>query len=548
MIKTLFFGLLLFCCPLRAAELIFDYEDEEKAPQATAAPSSVEKPACKTNDDCQFGEYCDTASSRCVSGCRADTDCAPEQVCKNQICIELCQDSINSYGEKCAGTTPVCFVEDKGHSSYCGCSDSSCYDGNKCTFVGGRRECKACRKTERCNCPPAYKPDGLGGCEPCPSGETCGCVSMKANGNGQCVTCTQSADCPDKMKCVNSQKTNSECVPIECAAGQYADENLCSSCFIIPHCTACTSSTDCTVCEEGFGVLSGECTACPAATKDDKCTACSGSVCTKCQTGFQLKDGKCAPIVCQSGKYLSGNDCLPCPAGCSQCTSPDSCLACNIGFEPVGTQCKAIACEPRTYLKGNFCVSCLPDCEQCANSDSCLQCKKGYFFDAERRACVLRVCERGTFKDDATGECRPCTIEHCTACDANSCFGCAAGYDLRGEKCVPEKCPDGCKACSTPDSCDVCDTGYELYEGTCAAIDCPDGKYLSGSTCRNCPPGCGKCSDAQTCLACSSSEYYLSGTLCRKCAGALSDCETCSDAKTCLSCKNGKTLKNGRCV
>ena len=199
-------------------------------------------------------------------------------------------------------------------------------------------------------------------------------------------------------------------------------------------------------------------------------------------------------------------------------------------------------------MKGNFCVSCLPDCEQCANGDSCLQCKKGYFFDAERRACVLRVCERGTFKDDATGECRPCTIEHCTACDANSCFGCAAGYDLRGEKCVPEKCPDGCKACSTPDSCDVCDTGYELYAGTCAAIDCPDGKYLSGSTCRNCPPGCGKCSDAQTCLACSSSEYYLSGTLCRKCAGALSDCETCSDAKTCLSCKNGKTLKNGRCV
>ena len=29
MIKSLFFGLLLFCCPLRAAELIFDYEDEE---------------------------------------------------------------------------------------------------------------------------------------------------------------------------------------------------------------------------------------------------------------------------------------------------------------------------------------------------------------------------------------------------------------------------------------------------------------------------------------------------------------------------------------
>ena len=270
MIKTLFFGLLLFCCPLRAAELIFDYEDEEKAPQATAAPSSVEKPACKTNDDCQFGEYCDTASSRCVSGCRADTDCAPEQVCKNQICIELCLDSINSNGEKCAGTTPVCFVEDKGHSSYCGCSDSSCYDGNKCTFVGGRRECNACRKTERCNCPPAYKPDGLGGCEPCPSGETCGCDSMKANGNGQCVTCTQSADCPDKMKCVNSQKTNSECVPIECAAGQYADENLCSSCSIIPHCTACTSSTDCTACEEGFGVLSGECINCQTATKDDK--------------------------------------------------------------------------------------------------------------------------------------------------------------------------------------------------------------------------------------------------------------------------------------
>ena len=546
MIKILLFGILAFCAPVQAAELIFDDEDIMEMPQETAP--AVELPACKENGDCSFGEYCDTVSNRCVGGCLSDENCSAEQVCKNRICVDLCADSTASGGEKCSGITPVCFVEDKGHSSYCGCSDTSCYDGNKCVFVGGRRECKVCRKTERCNCPPAYKPDGVGGCEPCLSGENCGCGDKKANGEGLCVTCTQASDCPDKMKCVNRKTSESKCVPIECAAGEYAGEDRCQSCFVIPHCTACNSAADCTACENGFGALNGECAACATATKDEHCTACSGTVCTKCQTGFTVNNGKCEPIVCKSGTYLNGNDCVPCPAGCAQCASPDSCLACAEGYEPDGTLCKAIVCQPRSYLKDNFCVSCLPDCERCEDGDSCLQCKKGYFFDAERRACVLRVCERGTFKDGETGECRPCAIENCAACDADSCFGCAAGYALNAEKCVPEKCPDGCKTCSTPDSCDVCDAGYELYEGKCAAVDCPDGKYLSGSTCRACPAGCGKCSDAKTCLACSSSEYYLSGTLCRKCAGALSDCETCSDAKTCLSCKDGKTLENGRCV
>ena len=549
--KFLFFAVLTFCCSAQAAELIFDYADDEPTVVETQAPEKCEGYGCpcETTQDCQFDEYCDTASKFCSTGCRTDADCAPEQFCKNNACIGLCTASVASNGEHCGGTTPTCFVEDKGHSSYCGCSDSSCYAGNKCTLVGGKRACKVCRKTERCNCPPAYKPDGLGGCRPCLAGDRCGCGEMKSNGDGQCVVCNNSADCPDGTVCIDKKTENAHCEALSCKIGEFADKSACTPCAsAIPHCSACSDGKNCTVCEYGYGVSGGACDTCALTTRDEKCAACTASVCEKCQTGFTLKDGKCAPIVCQSGTYLNGNDCLPCPAGCAQCTSPDSCLACDIGFEPDGAQCKAIVCEPHTYLKDNFCVSCLPHCDKCENGDACLQCEKGYFFDEAARACVLRVCERGTFKDAETGECRACLTEHCSACDEKSCFGCTAGYTLMNEKCVPEKCPEGCKTCSTPDSCDICDTGYELYDGTCSAIDCPAGKYLSGSSCRACPLGCAECSDARTCSACSGNEYYLSGTVCRKCAGALSDCATCSDAKTCLSCQNGKTLQNGRCV
>ena len=138
--------------------------------------------------------------------------------------------------------------------------------------------------------------------------------------------------------------------------------------------------------------------------------------------------------------------------------------------------CKKIECEEGAFLRDNFCISCPRNCKQCKDGNSCLRCETGFYFDADENACVLRICKRGTYKDNVSGECRKCSTPHCSACDEESCFGCVMGYTLQGQSCVPEKCPEGCKTCSSPDSCDACASGYEMVNGECAAVSCPAGK------------------------------------------------------------------------
>lgn len=547
-------GLMLFCfAPAVRAELVYDDEDDlfvDGFESEDAGKCLGEGCPCQENDtECHDNEYCDLETKRCTLGCRSDSGCTPEQICQNHVCVDLCADNTSSTGELCAGTTPNCYVEDKGHTWYCGCSDTSCYDGMKCENVNGRRDCVPCPEGERCSCMTGYKSDGTGVCIPCPPGEDCGCGDLKSNGDGKCVTCNTSEDCRFGLFCENPERADSKCVPLTCADGEFVDNHQCASCAsVLENCTACTNKSVCTACAEGFGVKDGKCATCAEATGDAKCAACNGGECTKCATGFTLQDGVCTPILCTRGTYLSGNDCLDCPEGCAQCESDKVCTACLSGFETNGDLCQPIVCEGASYLRDSLCIACLPNCEACTNGFSCDKCATGYFFDAEKEACLLRVCQKNEYKGEQDGECHPCLTENCINCNETMCFGCAVGYTLQNQTCVPEKCPDGCKSCSSPDTCDKCMTGYESVSGVCEAVGCPAGQYLAGNVCRPCKKGCAECTGANTCLYCTDNRYFLSHDRCRLCSAALSDCETCANAQTCLTCKKGKRLENGQCV
>ena len=68
--KFLFFAVLTFCCSAQAAELIFDYADDEPTAAEMQTTEKCEGYGCpcETTQDCQFDEYCDTASKRCSFG------------------------------------------------------------------------------------------------------------------------------------------------------------------------------------------------------------------------------------------------------------------------------------------------------------------------------------------------------------------------------------------------------------------------------------------------------------------------------------------------
>ncbi len=80
------------------------------------------------------------------------------------------------------------------------------------------------------------------------------------------------------------------------------------------HCSRCSSSSSCTLCDNGYTLSNGQCVekvACPS-----NCAECDSSgVCTKCDGGYVLKNGACAVkpktqiAFCPPDKTLSDDLC-----------------------------------------------------------------------------------------------------------------------------------------------------------------------------------------------------------------------------------------------
>ena len=91
---------------------------------------------------------------------------------------------------------------------------------------------------------------------------------------------------------------------------------------------ACTQQTcpDNATCTHGTTTTTGK--QYVGSTCDASASQCELNI--NCDTGYELKDGTCSAIVCESGYYLDGNECIICPIG-SYCANNIK-TACDTGY------------------------------------------------------------------------------------------------------------------------------------------------------------------------------------------------------------------------
>jgi proprotein convertase subtilisin/kexin type 5 len=100
-------------------------------------------------------------------------------------------------------------------------------------------------------------------------------------------------------------------------------------------------------------------------------------VCTGCSSGnyFELKVGENV-CSCQAGYYLSGEMCVKCPVGCTECSSATVCTLCDTasGFGISGSSC---VCDAMHFAVGHVCVECstlIVGCSECSSATLCTKC------------------------------------------------------------------------------------------------------------------------------------------------------------------------------
>lgn len=475
--------------------------------------------------------------------CKKDSDCLFSQFCENTVCVKLCRKRKTRAGKLCTEDTPVCYMDRKGHDSYCGCSETSCYDGMRCVEKNGRHVCEPCPAGDRCSCPAGSKANGEGLCERCEKDEDCICPGkLKISPDGRCVLCAKNEDCLVGEQCYDAGTLKSRCDGFVCEENEYATDHECKLCSDgVPHCKACFSATACTDCEDGYALRGGKCMTCDEALNDPNCSLCKETACQDCKVGYTLQDGRCKPVVCPEKTFLKGSDCLPCEDGCQRCTSEKRCLECSTGFEFYQGVCKQIPCAEGFYLNGDFCEPCIDFCDECKNSTTCEVCQKGYLFDPEQGKCVVRVCPSGFYKDVDSGLCEKCKAPHCSKCMKEYCEACDRGYALLYQRCTPVFCIDNCEKCTDLETCTLCKDGYRrTSEGKCEKVVCPKGTYRKGTLCRPCPFGCADCDSPKICKECEGIEFFMSHDRCRPCFSAISGCQLCDGPKKCVKCQNGQ--------
>ena len=115
-----------------------------------------------------------------------------------------------------------------------------------------------------------------------------------------------------------------------------------------------------------LGLLFGLVTACPPGQFN------STEGCADCTPGCQICDTNEYCLECFEQHYLSGGDCVRCPANCEMCTSED-CQQCSPGFALANFEC--VDCSAAGWLLLNDeCYSCPASCSTCNSTLSCSSC------------------------------------------------------------------------------------------------------------------------------------------------------------------------------
>lgn len=386
---------------------------------------------------------------------------------------------------------------------------------------------------------------------------TCACrTDQYLTDSSTCEACGVNATtCADSSGLATSCATsyslaNGLC---DCNADQYVDaDGFCQDCSA--NCTRCNSDTECIICETTFTLHSDNMCRCANegvdeyyASSNDTCVTIYDPDPNYFNDGFNLMT-PCYDNYCDICANASSD-------GCSQCLpnfnlqSDYSCYCSDENYfldTSAGACVEIIDCGDAKYNDGiNNCIDCPANCSQCDENATCTECLHNNILDYP----VVGRCACGDLQYQAsTGECLDIETKNCLRADdiTGHCTDCSDGFTLNSDyqcRCsstqyfnsrdnVCSDCPDSCSGCRRPRKCTGCISNYVFHrERTCI---CEAPLVDSGTQCL-------------TLQACSSG-YYKPNPNDNICVQCDYGCAVCNDVTPiCTQCQSGFTLMGGVC-
>lgn len=282
--------------------------------------------------------------------------------------IVRCADSCKTCSSSDSNACTSCF----GASRLSGTTCSGCQDSNAASCTGSI--------TWADSCIPGYTPVN-GSCSACASNcLSCGTAGANNCDDGGCgpgyVVITGTSNCTGCFAGCATCSNRSPNLCASCVNGQYlTNSSLCASCAT--GCETCTSASVCSLCIEGYVLISNVCTV----QLPFPCSAQDANGCTACYVGYIFSNGNCnadtscnadsSCISCPTSQYLSSGQCQSCTtdsAVCDYCkpTAPNECQQCVATRYLVGTSC-------------NLCSTAMTGCTRCRSSTFCTRAADAYY-------------------------------------------------------------------------------------------------------------------------------------------------------------------------
>ncbi len=431
--------------------------------------------------------------------CDDGNECT-EDVCKNVEGTATCGNPAKPNGTDCEvdGAADSCIA------GVCGggpCADIGCDDGKDCTLDG------TCNPdSDRCEGGTNVEPDSE--CDD-DGGSVC-------DGEGSCVECNRSAQCPNDANV---------CTTAICDTNSCTDENVGGTCDYMGgpgECAGgmCVDAEPCAdvICEDGNDCTDNSCN--PDTTQCSYPNAANGTTCSA-----NGDPGECASGVCESlCKDVVCDDGIDCTTDGSCNLATGNCD--GRGNEPINESCdqdggsvcdgqgSCVACTNGGHCEdGNECTNDVCTDGGCANPTS------------DGGSCDLMpgegICMGGTC-EALPPACQSVTCDDSNDCTQNVC----ADVGGTGTCSYPSE-PDGtqCDAAGNPGRCD----GAGSCDPLCKEVDCNDNK---------------QCTDDGTCNpengVCEGQRDSPAGTSCTENGG-----QVCDGTGECVGCNSNADCSDG---
>ena len=189
-----------------------------------------------------------------------------------------------------------------------------------------------------------------------------------------------------------------------------------SRCLLVVFFSAvfCGGEVFAVICGEGFGVVEGTCTPCPAGWYSG---GGNNAVCTKCTAGtYSSAVGASYCKNCTAGTYSSSDGaikCTICPAGTYSSSGASSCTVCAAGTYAVAGAGGCITCSVGTYSG--------------EGAASCTLCPAGTYSEVTGAIDIssCKKCAMRTYSDAGASVCEPCPAGRC--CAHGIAYACVKG-------------------------------------------------------------------------------------------------------------------------